>query len=91
MGQSVPQDSPALAEKLWTHPDPSSTPMWKFIQRINKKYNLAVAGYPELYQWSIDNVAEFWSEAWHFVGIVASKEADQVCFFCWLASIASPY
>ncbi|OAQ97565.1 hypothetical protein LLEC1_07332, partial [Akanthomyces lecanii] len=78
MGQSVPQNSVALAEKLWTHPDPSSTPMWRFIQGINEKYSLTIAGYPELYQWSIDNVADFWSEAWHFVGIVASKEADQV-------------
>lgn len=64
--------------------------MWKFIQRINNKYNLAIAGYPELYQWSIDNVAEFWSEAWHFVSIVASKEAEQVCFY-YLPRISSPY
>ncbi|XWW98064.1 hypothetical protein V2A60_006060 [Cordyceps javanica] len=78
MGQSVPQVSPALAEKLWTHPDPSSTPMWKFIQRVNANHNLAIAGYPELYQWSVDNVAEFWREAWDFVGIVASKQADEV-------------
>lgn len=78
MGQSIPQASPALAEKLWTHPDPSSTPMWKFIQRINTKYNLSIAGYPDLYQWSIDNIAEFWDETWQFVGIVASKKSDQV-------------
>lgn len=83
MGQSVPQDSPAppqvLAEKLWTHPDPSSTPMWQFIQRVNERHNLAITGYPELYKWSVEHVADFWRETWDFVGIVASKEADEVC------------
>ncbi|ATY58832.1 acetoacetyl-synthase [Cordyceps militaris] len=79
MGQSVPQDSsPALAEKLWTHPDPASTPMWQFIQRVNARRGLALAGYPDLYRWSVEHVADFWRETWDFVGIVASKEADEV-------------
>lgn len=55
--------------------------MWKFIQRVNKKHGLALAGYPDLYQWSIDHVADFWREAWDFVGIVASKQADEVIPF----------
>ncbi len=25
--------------KLWEHPDPKSTEMWKFMQRVNKNHN----------------------------------------------------
>lgn len=33
-------ESQALVpRKLWEHPDPKSTLMWKFMQEINKKSN----------------------------------------------------
>ncbi|KAF4448184.1 acetoacetate- ligase [Fusarium albosuccineum] len=63
---------------LWTHPDPESTPMWKFLQHVNKKHGLSLDGYPALYKWSIDEVALFWEEVWHFVGVTASEPFDQV-------------
>ncbi len=52
--------------------------MWKFLQHVNSKYGLALDGYPALYRWSVDNVAAFWAECWHFVGIKASKQFDEV-------------
>ncbi|KAK2034231.1 acetoacetate-CoA ligase [Colletotrichum zoysiae] len=64
--------------ELWRHPDPTSTPMWQFLLRVNSKYGLELADYPGLYKWSIENVAEFWEEVWHFVGITASKPFDKV-------------
>lgn len=69
----------AAAEVLWRHPDPESTPMWRFIQHVNEKYGLRLEGYPGLYKWSIENVAQFWEEVWHFVGIKASKPFEEVC------------
>ncbi|GJC96080.1 acetoacetate-CoA ligase [Colletotrichum higginsianum] len=63
--------------ELWRHPDPTSTPMWAFLLRVNSKYGLELADYPGLYKWSIENVAEFWEEVWHFVGITASKPFDK--------------
>ncbi|KAH8670069.1 hypothetical protein BGZ61DRAFT_114908 [Ilyonectria robusta] len=71
-------DKKSPADQLWSHPDPSSTPMWRFLKHVNKKHGLSLDGYPTLYQWSIDNVALFWEEVWHFVGIKASKSFDQV-------------
>ncbi|KAK5994540.1 Malonamoyl-CoA synthetase vrtB [Cladobotryum mycophilum] len=65
-------------KELWRHPDPSSTSMWNFLQTVNKKHGLHLKGYPDLYKWSIDDVALFWEEVWHFVGVVASKSFDQV-------------
>ncbi|KAJ3464084.1 hypothetical protein MRS44_008870 [Fusarium solani] len=63
---------------LWRHPNPESTPMWEFLQHVNKKHGLSLDGYPALYKWSIDEVALFWEEVWHFVGITASKPFDEV-------------
>jgi len=52
--------------------------MWKFLQHVNSKYTLALDDYPALYKWSVENVAEFWEEVWHFAGIKSSKPFDQV-------------
>lgn len=71
-------DKKTIPEVLWNHADPASTPMWRFLQYINEKYRLNLDCYPSLYQWSIDNVALFWEEVWHFVGITASKPFDEV-------------
>ncbi|PNY28173.1 Acetoacetyl-CoA synthetase [Tolypocladium capitatum] len=65
------------SDELWRHPDPASTPMWQFLQRVNKEHDLTLDGYPGLFKWSIDNVSPFWEEVWDFVGIVASKKADK--------------
>lgn len=29
-----------MPRKLWEHPDPKSTVMWRFMQDANKKFNL---------------------------------------------------
>ncbi|KXH63108.1 acetoacetate-CoA ligase [Colletotrichum salicis] len=67
--------------ELWRHPDPASTPMWAFLLQVNQKYGLELADYPGLYKWSVENVAEFWEEVWHSVGITASKPFDKVRWF----------
>jgi len=66
------------ATELWRHPNPEGTQMWKFLQHVNSKYGLNLKGYPDLYRWSVDNVADFWGEVWHFVGIKSSRLYDEV-------------
>lgn len=80
MGMSAAEagENLAAAEELWRHSDPASTPMWKFIQQVNKNNGVKLSGYPDLYKWSVDNVAEFWHETWQFVGIKASTPYEQV-------------
>ncbi|POR33422.1 Acetoacetyl-CoA synthetase [Tolypocladium paradoxum] len=65
------------SDELWRHPGPASTPMWQFLQRVNKKHGLELDGYPGLFKWSVENISPFWEEVWDFVGIVASKKADK--------------
>lgn len=66
------------AEVLWRHPDPTSTPMWHFLQRVNEKRGLKLDGYADLYKWSIEEVASFWEDVWHFVGIEHSEPFKEV-------------
>ncbi|KFG82473.1 acetoacetyl-CoA synthase [Metarhizium anisopliae] len=75
MGEYI--DGRNAFDELWRHDAPGGTPMWQFIQQVNKKYALSIDGYPGLYQWSVDSVSSFWEEVWDFVGIVASKKADK--------------
>ncbi|EFZ02887.2 AMP-binding enzyme [Metarhizium robertsii] len=75
MGEYI--DGRNASDELWRHDAPGGTPMWQFIQQVNKKYALSIDGYPGLYQWSVDSVSSFWEEVWDFVGIVASKKADK--------------
>ncbi|ORY69618.1 uncharacterized protein BCR38DRAFT_419592 [Pseudomassariella vexata] len=68
---------PAPAE-LWRHPDPHSTHMYKFLEHVKSKYSVEIDDYPGLYKWSVENIAEFWEEMWHFCDIKASRQYDQV-------------
>ena len=55
-----------------------STNMYSFMNLINEKYNQHFAEYAPLYQWSIDNIPDFWASMWKFAEIKASKPYDQV-------------
>jgi len=69
----------SIGTKLWEHPAPESTTMWDFLQTINRKHGLQLKTYKELHQWSIDNIAAFWGEVWHYTGIKASAPYQEVC------------
>jgi acetoacetyl-CoA synthetase len=60
-----------MAEELWRHPHPASTPMWRFLQYVNEKHGLQLDDYAGLYKWSVDQVGPFWESCWEFVGIQA--------------------
>ncbi|KAF4119768.1 acetoacetyl-CoA synthetase, partial [Geosmithia morbida] len=61
-----------MAQELWRHADPSSTPMWRFLQQVRGKHGLPGSDYQSLYRWSVDHVGDFWDECWDFVGVKAS-------------------
>jgi acetoacetyl-CoA synthetase len=57
------------AKLLWKHPTPQSTPMYQFLQLVNKTHGLQLLSYRELHQWSVDNINDFWLRVWEFVGV----------------------
>ncbi len=52
--------------------------MKRFMDIINRKYGKAFTDYPGLYNWSVENIPDFWAEMWNFAGIIASKPYDRV-------------
>jgi hypothetical protein len=54
---------------LWKHSSPHTTPMYQFLQSVNKTHDLQLSNYPELHQWSISNINKFWQRAWDFLGV----------------------
>ena len=69
-----------MAKLLW---EPSEeqikkTNMHCFMTGVNEKYNKNFTEFGELWQWSVDNIPEFWAEMWDFAGIRASAPFEQV-------------
>ncbi len=69
-----------MVKPLW---EPSEA--WKkqsniarFIKQVNSRYHLGVHSYPELWQWSVDNIPDFWAAMWDFAQIKASRRYSQV-------------
>ncbi|GAB4315965.1 MAG: acetoacetate--CoA ligase [Promethearchaeota archaeon] len=49
-----------------------------FVKFVNEKHGLNLAGYFDLYDWSVENLADFWAAVWDFTGIVASEPYQEV-------------
>jgi len=50
----------------------------RFLAFANKKYRLSLRSYPELYRWSIQKPADFWSAMWEYAEILSSKRFEAV-------------
>ena len=50
----------------------------RFMEQVNARRNLNLDSYADLYQWSVQNIPDFWSEVWNFADIKASKRYDAV-------------
>ncbi len=69
-----------MAKLLWQPSEEriKGTNMYRFMTFINEKYNQNFSEYAPLYQWSIENIPDFWASMWEFAEIVASKPYTQV-------------
>ncbi|OBU00137.1 hypothetical protein VE01_01681 [Pseudogymnoascus verrucosus] len=74
-GHPATDDSNA---ELWRHPDPTSTQMHAFKERVNVKYGLKLDHYEELHKWSVENISDFWGEVWDFTGIKGNRVDEPV-------------
>jgi len=62
-------------QPLWTPSQASidAANMTHFIAQVNANQDLSINDYDALYQWSLDEKEQFWSELWDFCGIIGSK------------------
>jgi len=47
--------------------------MTHFIEQVNRNHTLSITDYDELYQWSLDEKEQFWSELWDFCDIIGDR------------------
>jgi len=69
-----------MSKLLW---EPSEervqdTNIYSFIEAANNKFNTNIKDYSSLYQWSIDNIVDFWAMLWDFTQVIASSTYHQV-------------
>ncbi len=50
----------------------------RFIDVVNGRYDRQLAGYFDLYDWSVEHIADFWACVWDFVDIKASRKYEKV-------------
>ncbi len=54
-----------------------STNMYRFMNLVNKKYGKNFTQYPDLWEWSVENLADFWTITWEFIDIKASQTFEK--------------
>ena len=52
--------------------------MTRFINFVSKKYGLKINSYFQLYNWSVENITDFWATMWDFGDIIASHKYEKV-------------
>ncbi|KAI9279063.1 acetoacetate-CoA ligase [Umbelopsis sp. AD052] len=52
--------------------------MDRFRVHVNQKFNLSLANYDDLYEWSVNSIEDFWSTTWDFTNMLSSKKGQQV-------------
>ena len=69
-----------MGKLLWTPSEQQiqDSNMYRFMTGVNRKYQKNFTTYPELWQWSVDHIPEFWAEMWDFAGVIASQPYDEV-------------
>jgi acetoacetyl-CoA synthetase len=65
---------------VWT-PSPeriASATITRYREWLNETRGLELAGYPDLWQWSVDELEAFWESIWEFFEVQASEPYERV-------------
>jgi acetoacetyl-CoA synthetase len=73
MGNNIPP-------KLW---EPSakgkaSANLWKFMSWLSDKKGLTFKKYDEVWQWSVDNLEDFWGNLWEYFDVMAESPYESI-------------
>ena len=69
-----------MVQPLWTPSEERirTANMTQFMLAVNKEYGKNFSEYFELYDWSVNNIPDFWETVWDFVDIKASAKYEKV-------------
>ena len=67
------------AEKLWEPPAElvARARLTEYMRWLEAERGLRFAGYHELWQWSVDDLEDFWASIWDFFGVQADGGFDR--------------
>lgn len=67
-------------ELLWqpTEEQIKNTNLTSYMQWLSEKKGVTVHNYQELWQWSVDELEDFWESIWQYCGVQASKGYESV-------------
>ena len=65
-----------MTKLLWKPSTPNETLLYEFMQYINQNFS----DYEQLWQWSCDNIEDFWSNLWDFTNIIGEKGDEALKF-----------
>ena len=63
---------------LWKPKISKKSHVSNFIDELNRKKNLQIDKYEELYKWSISNPKQFWEETWKYSNIISSSQYHEI-------------
>ncbi len=69
-----------MSKLLWTPSEErvKNSNMHRFMTWVNERYGRDFSAYEQLYDWSVNNISDFWAAMWDFGEIIASKPYDAV-------------
>ncbi len=69
-----------MNKMLWSPAEErkKKTNIYRFMQTVNSKFGQDFTEYGPLHQWSVDNIADFWSTMWDFADIKFSEPYTEV-------------
>ncbi|MBU8911615.1 MAG: acetoacetate--CoA ligase [Desulfobacterales bacterium] len=68
-----------MSKLLWQPSEAriKSTNMYRFMNLVNDKFDQDFKEYSALWEWSVDNLEDFWATAWDFLDIKASRPYEK--------------
>ncbi len=68
-----------MSKLLWQPSEEriKNTNMYRFMNVVNDKFNKNFKDYAQLWEWSVDNIEDFWATTWDFIDITASKPYEK--------------
>lgn len=69
-----------MGELLWTPSEETvqEANMTEFIEFTNQKFDKDFETYFELYDWSVENIPDFWAAMWDYGEVITSEDYDEV-------------
>ncbi|KAK0739544.1 hypothetical protein B0T21DRAFT_436504 [Apiosordaria backusii] len=61
-----------IPRKLWEHPSPETTLMYRFMQSLNRQHSLSLKSFNDLHAFSLSQRSLFWSSVFNSAGFLHS-------------------